>query len=108
MIRGQAPSFSWNAPSIGPLGKGKLQQETATPPLNLCFPAGNVIYSQVEALEGSLMVHTAAGPGEWEKREKYFSMGFLDSHWDGELVRIKEMVLQGMMVQSVINVIYFT
>lgn len=108
MIRGQAPSFSGNAPSTGPLGKGKLQQETATPSLKVCFPAGNVIYSQVEALERSLVVHTAAGPGEWGKGKwKYFSMGFLDSHCDGELARIKEMVLQGMMVQSILNVIYY-
>lgn len=51
------------------LGKWETAQERATPSLNMCFPAGNVIYSQVEAAEGSLMVHTAAGPGEWGKRE---------------------------------------
>lgn len=51
------------------------------------------------------MVHTAAGPGEWGKRETEIFP--LDSHWDGGPVRIEKMVLQGMMVQSIINLIYF-
>lgn len=85
-------------PRTGSHGKGETATEDsnpiAAPQCGPCFPAGNVIFSGMEApRERSLTVHTPARPQPWpspgKASQKHFSMSFLYSHRGGELVRIE-------------------